>query len=468
MKKFNFLCNVILLVLVITIFVSLKTLNFITCEELVIAFVIIGLIGLIVRFMYLKLKLNIVYIVFNIFSVILIIVFGIISIFLLKTCYFVNQSRRANIEVHNYYLLSLKDEDVTDYRKLDGMVGTAVKVPEFIKKDMNADFKSYDNQEVLSLALFNRSVQAILVDDIYYAIMQEVITDFDNKIRVLKVFEETVAIPVSGNDSRAGDNITSPFILYLSGIDTYGNIEITSRSDVNILLVVNPKVHKVLLLSIPRDYYVKIPNTSGYRDKLTHTGIYGINTSISTIENLLDIEIDYYLRVNFNTVIELINSIGGVDIYSDLDFRTSNDKSCNIKEGINHVNGRCALSFSRERFAYQDGDRHRGRNQQEVIKGIIASITTNEELLTNYLNILDNLSGKFQTNFKLDDLGYYAREQIKNKASWEVNSISLNGADSFGYTYSCPYQELYVMEPDENTINVAKDEIKKIMQNNYQ
>lgn len=463
MKKFNLFCNIVLLVLVIIVCILLKVLNFISFVDLTIIFGIIAIIVLVFGYIHIKLKLTKMYVFFNILSVLLIIIFGVISIFLIKTYYFVIQSRAFNVEVHNYYLLSLKDTNITDYKSVDGKVGTAISVPEFIENDMMADFENYDNQEILSLVLFNHSVQAILVDNICYTIMQEVITDFDDKIKVLKVFEETVAIKTVNNGVNDG---TSPFVLYLSGIDTYGNIETTSRSDVNILIVVNPKTYKVLLLFIPRDYYVEIPNTNGYKDKLTHTGIYGIDTSIQTIENLLDIEINYYLRVNFNTVIELIDAIGGVDIYSDLEFVTSNDKRCYMKEGLNHVNGRCALSFSRERFAYQDGDRHRGRNQQEVIKGVISVMTTKEDLLTNYLSILDNLDGKFQTNFDLNNLGYYVQNQIKNKASWEVEMISLNGFDSFNYTYSSPHQELYVMEPDWNTINMAQVAINKILQNN--
>lgn len=460
MKKFNIYCNSLLLIFMIIILILLKVLNFITFNTLIIIFIIIGLITFLFYLIYLKINSNIMYIVLNIFSVLLILALSFISIFLSKTYYFVNKAKSANIEIHKYYLLSLKDEKITGYKNIDGKVGTAISVPEFIKKDIELEFEKYDNQEIMYLALLDHQTQAILIDDIYFAVMQEMIIDFDNKIEVLKVFEEPVSIVVDNNDVS---DKTSPFILYLSGIDTYGSIETTSRSDVNIIFVINPKTYKVLLLSIPRDYYVKIPDTNGYRDKLTHTGIYGINTSISTIENLLDIKINYYMRVNFNTVIELIDSVGGVDIYSELDFRTSNDRNCNIKEGINHVNGKCALAFSRERFIYEDGDRHRGRNQQEVIKGLISAITNKEELLNNYLNILDNLSGNFQTNYNLDNLGYYVQNQIINKASWEVETISLNGFDSFNYTYSCPYQKLYVMEPDENTINNAKIAIESTL-----
>lgn len=458
MKKFNIILNSILLLLILVIMILIKPLKIISSNGILIILGVLILILLLCIYVYFKINNNKIYLVLNILSSILLISSIFVSIFLTKTVYFINATKNNNQETHSYYLLVLKDNNLNNYKDLKGTIGTNISIPKFIENDINNKFKYYKDETSIESELLNNKLESILVSDVYYTIIKDTNSNFYKKVKVLKIFEETQTIELNNNQK----SLIEPFILYLSGIDTVGNIEITSRTDVNILFVVNPKNNKILLLNIPRDYYVMIPGTTGYKDKLTHTGIYGISTSISTIENLLGIEIDYYLRVNFNTVVNLVDAIGGIDIYSDIAFWTS-DNNYYFNQGVNHVNGRHALAFSRERYIYQEGDRHRGRNQQEVIKGIIQALTTKEELLINYLNILDNLDGKFQTNFDLNNLGYYVAKQLKDKANWTVDIISLNGIDSFNYTYSCPYQKLYVMEPDFKTVTDAKNEIDKII-----
>ena len=189
------------------------------------------------------------------------------------------------------------------------------------------------------------------------------------------------------------------FALYISGIDQWGSVStVRGRSDVNIVAIVNPKIHKVLLINTPRDYYVQLHGKTGLKDKLTHAGVYGIDMSLNTLEDLYDINIDYYLRVNFDTLVKLVDVIGGIEVYSDKTFISSHQRDWKIKEGMNKMDGKQALAYSRERYAYKEGDRHRGKNQQDVITAIIKKASSSKVILTKYNSILDTLEGSFQTN----------------------------------------------------------------------
>lgn len=457
MKKFNKLLTGIFYILISIIFIMLITIHIFSIKELIIP-IIIALISILVFIIISKkIKSKYIYIVINSLIILLIIVSTIVILFLGKTKIFLDSVANSNIEIKSYYLLVLKESNTIDYEDLiDKKVGsTSEDYNEFLN-DIDTKIKLYDSYTNMLIDLFSNDITAIFIDDIYYTNMKELIPNFDDCIKVLKTFEKKQLIEVNESNINVKDN---PFIIYISGIDTYGSIEKLGRSDVNILAAINPKESKILLISIPRDYYVRLSGTNGYRDKLTHAGVYGIDMSIKTIEELLDIDIDYYLRVNFNTIIKLVDSIGGIDIYSDTTFVTSNDKNCYLKTGNNHINGECALSFSRERFIYSGGDRHRGENQQEVISGIIQKVTTTDEILTNYLNILDKMKGSFQTNFKVEDLSYFLKKQLKDRNNWEIDKISLDGYDSYNYTYSYSENKLYVMEPNYDTISKAKENI---------
>lgn len=290
--------------------------------------------------------------------------------------------------------------------------------------------------------------------------MKDEVAEFEKNIRIIYTIDinkkiENIEKPVTTNKE--------PFTIYISGIDTYGSISTTSRSDVNILVTINPNTGTILLTSIPRDYYVRLHGTTGYKDKLTHAGIYGIDMSTSTIEDLIGIDINYYVRVNFNTLIKVIDEIGGIDIYSDINFTAWTDKSCKFSEGTNSVGGKCALAFSRERYSYQSGDRHRGQNQQAVITAIIKKVSSDKNLILKYNNILDSLNGTFQTNMQLEDITNLIKNQIDNNTNWNIESISLDGYDSSNYTYSYSGSKLYVMEPNYTTIETAKNKITEVL-----
>lgn len=197
--------------------------------------------------------------------------------------------------------------------------------------------------------------------------------------------------------------------------------------------------------------------TSGYKDKLTHAGIYGINMSLETIQDLLDMDINYYVRVNFTTLINLVDAIGGIDIYSDTAFTAWTNPKCIYRVGNMHLNGECALAFARERYAYQEGDRHRVQNQQDVIKAILNKVLSSTTLITKYASILESLSYSFQTNMPSNKIYELVNMQLDSMPSWEIKNYSLNGADSQNYTYSYSAEKLYVMEPDLETVETAKE-----------
>lgn len=256
------------------------------------------------------------------------------------------------------------------------------------------------------------------------------------------------------------DEDSDSFIMYLSGIDTYGSISTRSRSDVNILAVVNTDTKNILLLSTPRDYYVSYSVTGGEKDKLTHAGIYGINASIDALEQLYDVDVNYYLRVNFTGFIEIIDALGGVDVNSDYEF-TARGTQINI--GVNHLSGEEALSFARERYSFTDGDFQRGKNQMEVVSAVIEKAASSS-LLTNYMSIMDAVSGSFETNMTEQEISDLVKMQLSDMASWNITSYTAEGQVSSAETYSMPGQTLSVVIPDEESVEEAKDLINEILE----
>lgn len=262
------------------------------------------------------------------------------------------------------------------------------------------------------------------------------------------------------------DNITTkPFVIYLSGIDTRsGTLPTRSLSDVNMVAVVNPVSRKLLLVSIPRDYYVHIAGTSAtaLRDKLTHAGaLGGVQLSMATISELLDVELDQYFRVNFNFVENLVDAIGGINVYNDQNYSFSGytNRNCTYQPGYNYVYGACALAFARERYAYKEGDRHRGENQQQVIKLVLDKVTSSSTIISKYSEILESLVGTFETTLTQDNITDLVKMHVADMTPWTVETYNLNGTTGMDATYSYPTQNLSIMYPDETTIETAKQKI---------
>ena len=257
-----------------------------------------------------------------------------------------------------------------------------------------------------------------------------------------------------------------PFLLYISGIDTRtGTMPSRSLSDVNILAAINPATKKILLVNIPRDSYVLVHGDNGLRDKLTHAGSRGgLQLSTATIEDLFGLKVDRNIRVNFNFVTKLVDSIGGITVTNDLN-RTLTLEGCTYKPGDNAVDGKCALRFARERKSYDSGDRHRGENQQQIITRIINKISSNKSIILGYEKILSAIDGSFESNLTSENITSLVRLQLDEMSPWQVESYNVNGSGRLTKTHSYPNQNLYVMDIDQTTLSTAKTKLEAVLSN---
>lgn len=341
-------------------------------------------------------------------------------------------------------LKDIKNEEVGYFKNSTG----AQEANKKLQEDVKVNFKEYDASDSLVNDLLESKVNVIVLEDSIKNIMEEEIANFEKETKVIHTF--TIKTQVETTLKEVNVTI-EPFAVYISGIDTYGQISSVSRSDVNMVMVVNPATHQILLVSIPRDYYVQLHGTTGTKDKLTHAGIYGIDMSIQTIEDLLELDINYYVKVNFTSVIDIVDALGGLDVYSEYTFTSYSGYS--FKKGMNSVNGEQALDFARTRKAFKEGDRQRGKNQQALIKAMIDKVI-DKSIITKYSSLLDAVNGKYQTNMSVKSLTSLIKAQLKDMSGWNIHSYSLSGKDAMDYTYTYN-QLLYVMKPDEDSVNEA-------------
>lgn len=453
----------ILLIISIVLFSIIIKLNIIPFKYLIIPIICYVIILLGIGIVSIRKKFRIWFkIVINIISIILIGIFSLILYYLNSTLHFMDKIQADEYQTENYYILVDKDseiqalEDITNIGIIEKKDDNYKEVLTKLNKEIEFESKEYKSYIELGEALVNKEVESILMTASYKDIVSEVIEAFEHNIKTIHTIELKSKNKVEVSETSVTEET---FSIYISGIDIYGDITSVSRSDVNMLMTVNPNTHKILLTSIPRDYYVRLHGTTGYKDKLTHAGLYGINMSIETIEDLLDEEIDYYVRVNFTTLINLVDAIGGIDIYSDTAFRAWTDHSCYFTVGNMHLGGKCALAYARERFAYSDGDRHRVRNQQDVISAIMNKALSSRTLITKYTNILESMGDSFQTNIPSESIYELINKQLETMPNWTFDKYSLNGYDSSNGTYTFGDQILYVMEPEEATITEARNKI---------
>ena len=308
---------------------------------------------------------------------------------------------------------------------------------------------------------------AALVNNGTYESYISVNSGYEEQIKIIATYKIEIDGKVEDEVATSTNLSNTPFILYINGIDTRTDAMPTrSLADVNILAAVNPNTKKILLVAIPRDTYVQLADTTGLMDKLTHAGSRGgVALSEKTIENFMRIEIDRYIRVNFNFVKGLVDSIGGITVTNYENYAvTAADKACVFTPGDNQVDGRCALAFARERKSYSTGDRHRGENQEQVIERILDKVSKNSNLIKNYSAILNSLNDSFDTNITAGDITAIVRMQLDDMSSWTVEKYNVNGTGAMAQTYSYPNQNLYVMMPDVTTVATAKDKINSILE----
>lgn len=357
---------------------------------------------------------------------------------------------------YTYGILSSLDRENTDgaVAHLNSEFGTEVQT------------KEYAGLTELADGILNGEVNAMLLNSGYLSVYEDMdgYTDFSTKIKEVGTVEVESTIQ-SAEESTPVEPITTAnggkvYTIYLSGIDTRGEMTAKSRSDVNIIATVNTDTHEILLVSTPRDYFVPLSISGGAPDKLTHAGIYGIDVCMDTLGMLYDIDINYYFRINFGGFVKVIDALGGITVNSDYDFDSKNILGYHFNKGENYVNGEQALIFARERYAFQEGDRQRGKNQMEVIRGVVKKALS-PEILTSYSSILSSLDGCFGTNITYEEIAQILQQQLTNGGDWTIVSYSVNGTGATEKPYSMS-QKAYVMVPDYNTVDKAKSLMEKV------
>ena len=319
----------------------------------------------------------------------------------------------------------------------------------------------YEKTSEIADALLADGIDAWIVNGAAVVLLteDEAYEDYLSKVRILGEIplsslrpEEPTTEPETEPPEipRTIDN--APFVVYISGSDTRSKKFKVSRSDVNILGIVNPVTKQVLLINTPRDSYVPNPVGNGKRDKLTNCGLYGVDNSMEVLGTLYDLEVDYYCQINFTGFKKLIDAVGGITVYSDKAFSTIKDYY--IRKGENHLDGDEALAFARERY-HSGGDRARGKNQMKVIEALIKKLTEGTTVITKYSSILDSLTGLFRTNVTMDEISTLVKMQLNDMASWNVRSFAVTGEGGSDKTYSSPGHKAYVMYLDEKYISYA-------------
>ena len=323
----------------------------------------------------------------------------------------------------------------------------------------------YQSPVSLVEALVNTEVDAAIMNSSYLTMVtdMETYSDYNNKVKC--IFTYDIESYIVEDEETNEDLITSDdcITIYISGIDSVGTPNVNRNSDVNILCTINTKTHQMFLLSTPRDFYIPLSISNGVKDKLTHAGVYGVDVSVDTLEMFYGINIDYYVKVNFTGFVGVVDALGGIDVYSEYDF-VAYHGGYTYHKGMNTVNGLEALGFARERYSFPTGDRQRGKNQMEVIKGVFNKLTSTE-MLTNYNSVMASISECIVTDMPQEVISEFVKLQISEMPSWDIKSFSVNGKGSNDFTYSMPNYATYVMVPDEEIVNQAKTYFEQIHNN---
>lgn len=371
----------------------------------------------------------------------------------------------ATYKTDNMIVVVRKDDpaenimDTYNYR-----FGTQTSVDQENNKKMIADVKEVNGKEPkiveyktfpeMAEALLWGRVDAVIYNEAFDGIIEETVEDYADNVRILYQYGIDTEIKQEETD------VAKPFNVYISGIDVSGPITTNSRSDVNIIMTVNPTTKKILLTTTPRDFYVPIPGISGnQRDKLTHAGIYGVDASMTTLESLYNIDISYYARVNFTSLITIVDALGGVDVNSEYEFSSG---GYSFEKGVNHLNGEEALVFSRERYSFEAGDNQRGKNQEAVLTAILQKAMS-PAILKNANEILASVSDCVETNMTREEMAKFINMQLTDGASWNISSEAATGSGDSQACYSSGSQKLYVMRPNEVVVADISGKMQRVL-----
>ncbi|WP_217947105.1 LCP family protein [Faecalibaculum rodentium] len=369
--------------------------------------------------------------------------------------------------LNNYVIEDAKDLEGRKIGVLKTMSaqGTDVCIEELKKAGVNITTEEFDSSYRMTQALKGQAIDGMILDQGYLDTLLEMpgMENLDEEI--VPVVQYYYDAPKT-NTAETVDTAMEPFTVYISGIDTRENKLLrNSRSDVNLLATVNPESHEILLVSIPRDYYVETvcePDMgcmNGAMDKLTHTGLHGPETTEMTLEKLFDTSINYNVRVNFSSLVDVVDELGGVQLYNPEAFTSVSGPT--FQQGDITLNGQQALAFVRERYAFTDGDRARGRNQMRVLTAIINKMMS-PKILTNFTGIMNSLSNSFETNMSEKDIKALVQAQLADPAKWTIYSYSVTGSGGTDYAAELG-DNAYVMYPDQTTVDNAKADIKAVL-----
>lgn len=374
----------------------------------------------------------------------------------------------SNYSNYSMSIAVLADSPIDNISQVTSVMGPTGTDKDNIQQLMN-DLKATQNKELTVeesssyiaayKSLLAGDTKAILLNSVFENIIESEYPDYASKIK--KIYTKELTKKVETPKDVKGDS----FNVYISGIDTYGPISSVSRSDVNIIMTVNRETKKILLTTTPRDSYVPIADGgNNQKDKLTHAGIYGVDASIHTLENLYGIDLNYYARLNFTSFLKLIDLLGGVDVYNDQEFNAHTNNGKNYPVGTLHLDSKDALGFVRERYSLADGDRDRGRNQQKVIVAILQKLTSTEAL-KNYDSIIKGLQDSIQTNMPLETMMNLVNAQLESGGTYKINSQDLKGTGRMDLpSYAMPESNLYMMEISDSSLESVKAAIKDVME----
>ena len=352
-----------------------------------------------------------------------------------------------------------------------GTQGSSKALKELSKDGIVMNQSEYDSLSAMLEAFYNGEVDSIIINESSRSqiLDMESYADFDNNTRV--VYQTSYKVENTDKANAVSDITSKPFNVLISGSDTRGGFDENGRSDVIMVATINPKTSTILLTSVPRDFYVTTACDAadgcmqGALDKITHTGIHGTNTTKRTVEQLLGIEINYTFKVGFDTVTDIVDAVGGIDVNVEPGYECSNflhAPGLSVHAGVNHLNGEQALGYARERYAYSEGDRQRTKNQQQVLMGIVNKVTS-PAIVTNYASIMDSMANTFSTTMSNDEITSLIKYQLNKNPKWKIEQSMVDGT---GDTQMCAElgNAAYVMVPDESTVTKASNKINAVMQ----
>lgn len=474
--------SIILVVCTLYLLIQLVTLNVLPSKFLFIAVAILFLIDtiivILINFYSKKVVSKIILIVV---TIVLSLGMGFGGYYLQKTnTMFSNITNVTSTSKNTVSVIVKESSDMQDLRdiadkkvgtlRLIGLVGTETCLEDIESKDIKIQQVNYDSISNLMSAFYSGEVDVVILNESYRSNVED-IEEYKNFSDNTRVIYQTTFETEDTNTANSVNDITEhPFNILITGSDSRVDISENARSDVNMVVTVNPTTNTILLTSIPRDYYVTTVCDAadgcqnGAMDKITHTGMTGINTTKRTVENLLGIEINYTVKVGFESVTKIVDALGGIDVYVEPGYAVPellHGNGRGVTEGVNHLDGELALAYSRERYAYTEGDRQRTKNQQQVVMGIIDKMTSSS-VLANYADLMDALGDTFQTTMSASEIQALIQYQMDKMPSWTVEQYMVDGT---GDTLMCAElgQAAYVMVPDQTTVELAKRKIAAVM-----